>query len=180
MRDAYFTTLRARMSRPDPRRRVYPGVRELLESLEATDDAVLGLLTGNLERGARIKLEAFGLNRFFETGGFSTNESDRRTIARIAASRIAAHHGVEIPPERTIVIGDTALDVECARANGFRSIAVATGGASVEQIATWPCDARFADLADLHAVRRAIGLSGPARGTGETIPRAESDRSVRS
>jgi phosphoglycolate phosphatase-like HAD superfamily hydrolase len=160
------------MARPDPRRRILPGVLPLLESLDATDHAVLGLLTGNLERGARIKLEAFGLNRFFETGGFSTDRHDRRAIARTAAARVAALHGIEIASERTVVIGDTALDVDCARANGFRSIAVATGGASPEEIATWPCDAHFDDLTDLESVRRAIGLPGTARGTGEAARRA--------
>ena len=180
VREAYFAALRIRMAIPDPRRRVYPGVLALLESLRASDHAAIGLLTGNLERGARIKLEAFDLNRFFPAGGFSTDDGDRRAIARIAAARVAEHHGAEIPPERTVVIGDTALDVDCARANGFRSIAVATGGASPEEIATWPCDAWFDDLADLPAVWRAIGLSEPTHGITKSIPRAESGGSIRS
>ncbi len=180
VREAYLAALQARMARPDPRRRVYPGVRALLEALAANEDAVLGLLTGNLERGARIKLEAFDLNRYFETGGFATDDGDRREIARIAAARVAALHGLEIPPARTVVIGDTALDVDCARANGFRSIAVATGGAPAEEIARWPCDARFDDLTDLNAVWCAIGLPGPAPGAGVPAPRAGSDGSVRS
>lgn len=180
VREAYFARLRTSMTKPDPRRRVLPGVRPLLESLHADDEAVVGLLTGNLERGARIKLEAFDLNRYFETGGFSTDDGDRRAIARRAAARVAEFHGIDIPPECTVVIGDTVLDVDCARANGFRSIAVATGGASAEEMATWPCDARFDDLADLGAVWRALGLRGSVRGTGDPVPRPETDGSVRS
>lgn len=179
-REAYYAHLRAAMARPDPRRRVLPGVRRLLETLGSIDAALLGLLTGNLEPGARIKLEAFGLNRFFETGGFATDDGDRRVIARHAASKVATLHGVEVPPERTIVIGDTALDVDCARANGFRSIAVATGGASRDEMATWPCDACFDDLSDVGAVMRAIGLDGSAAEPERSTSRATTDDVIRS
>jgi len=156
LHDAYYRRLAELLERPDPRRRVLPGVRALLDALSARPRTHVGLLTGNLERGARAKLSALGLAGYFEDGGFASDSEDRREIARIAAERIARRIGAPVSPGRTVVIGDTALDVDCARANGFRCIAVGTGGADPATMGTWPCDARFADLADVGAVLAAI------------------------
>jgi phosphoglycolate phosphatase len=157
---AYLAALQAEMARPDPRRRVLPGVRPLLERLAHRGNVHLGLLTGNVEAGARAKLAPFGLNAYFPTGGFGSDHGDRREVARHAAARVARHAGREVPPDRVVVIGDTENDVDCARANGFRAVAVLTGWCSREALASAGPDALLEDLADLEASLRALGCDG--------------------
>ena len=122
----YFAVLRRLLDPPPEGAGTIGQVENLLPKLAARPEITLGLLTGNFERGARIKLAPFELNHWFATGGFGSDATDRSTIAKLAAEKIAAHAGVSISPERTIVIGDTVLDIDCARANNFRSIGVAT------------------------------------------------------
>jgi phosphoglycolate phosphatase-like HAD superfamily hydrolase len=167
--ETYVTRLAEVLAEPDPRRRVLPGVAALLEALHGHPRIHVGLLTGNLERGARAKLEPFGLNAYFPTGGFASDSEDRRTIARIAADRLRRRTGADAPSHRTWVVGDTALDVDCARANGFRSLAVGTGGAGDEEMARWEPDARFTDLRHTEAVLRALDVDG-ARAADRTPP----------
>jgi len=123
----FFDALAAEMQRPDARRRTLPGVRTLLEKLQDHPRAHLGLLTGNMERGARIKLEPFDLNRFFPDGGFGSDDADRAVIARIARDKLAVLTGIDFPAHDVTVVGDTHHDVACARANGFRAVALDTG-----------------------------------------------------
>ena len=158
LHEAYFRALSAEMERNDPRRRVLPGVLPLLESLVRRDDVELGLLTGNLERGARIKLEPFGLNRFFAGGGFGSDDPDRAEIARIAREKIARATGLAFPPASVVVVGDTEHDVACARANGFRAVAVESGWVAREVLEHAVPDALLADLSDLGAALRALDL----------------------
>lgn len=158
LRDSYLRHLRETMSRPDPRRRVLPGVERLVTDLDRRENVRLGLLTGNLEEGARIKLEPFGLNPFFPDGGFSSDDPDRRAIARQAREKLSRRHGLDFVPERTVVIGDTRHDVDCARANGFRSLAVNTGWSGRESLEASGPDVLLEDLSDLHAVLEALGL----------------------
>jgi phosphoglycolate phosphatase-like HAD superfamily hydrolase len=155
---AYLDALRDELSRPDPRRRTMPGVTALLEILVARADVVLGLVTGNIEEGARAKLEVFGLNRFFAGGGFSSDHPDRAEIARIAHERLSRRAGHRFPPRRVIVVGDTELDVACARANGFVAIAVESGWMPREQLEAAAPDALFSDLTDTAAVLAAMRL----------------------
>ena len=152
----YLEQLRGEMDRPDPRRRVLPGVRELLEVLDGTDAACSGLLTGNLREGARIKLEPFDLNRYFADGGFGSDAPDRRTVARVARDRMEKLHGLEFPADRVVVVGDTDQDIDCARANGFRVLAVATGWCSRESLERAAPDTLLDDLAD--PIRSLAGL----------------------
>jgi phosphoglycolate phosphatase-like HAD superfamily hydrolase len=162
LRSAYLRHLRETMDRPDDRRHVLPGVLPLLDELEEREDVSLGLLTGNLESGARIKLEPFGLNRRFPGGGFSSDHADRREIARIAREKISRLTGLSFPPGRTTVIGDTRHDVDCARANGFRALGVNTGWGGRESLEASGPDALFDDLTDLGAVLDALDLPGAA------------------
>jgi phosphoglycolate phosphatase-like HAD superfamily hydrolase len=159
-RASYLAALRNELARPSSRRRIMPGVRELLGALEAREDVRLGLLTGNIEAGARAKLEPFGLNRYFASGGFSSDHRDRAEIARVAHEKLARLAGESVPPQRVSVIGDTELDVFCARANGFRAIAVHSGWVSRERLEAARPDALFDDLSDLPAVLAALGLHG--------------------
>ncbi len=104
--------------------RVAPGVPELLERLAARDDVTLSLVTGNLEPVARAKLGAAGIGHFFAPGqgGFGSDHEHRAELPAIARRRAGDH-----PREGTVVIGDTPRDIACARADGVRVVAVATG-----------------------------------------------------
>lgn len=155
---AYLAALRDELARPDQRRRVLDGVIPLLDDLVARDEVHLGLLTGNTESGARLKLDAMGLGRYFEGGGFGSDDPDRVVIARIARERMCRHAGVAFAPERTVVVGDTELDVACALANGFRAVAVASGWIPRERLEVSGADVVLPDLADLAAALRALGL----------------------
>jgi len=139
-----------------PPQRVLPGVLALLDRLANRADARTGLLTGNIVIGARLKLERFDLNRFFAGGGFGDYEADRRDVARAAVEDMARRTGVDFAPADVIVIGDTDNDVDCARANGFRSIAVDTGWAEPGSLNEARPDALFDDLSNTDAVVEAI------------------------
>ena len=98
LRRSYLRFLEVEMSRHEPRRRIMPGVEPLLEALGTRRDAYTGLLTGNLEAGARIKLEPFGLNAHFPGGGFGSDHSDRRQVALAAWNNLRELTGVVAPP----------------------------------------------------------------------------------
>lgn len=129
---------------------VLPGVVDLLEVLAARGDTV-GLLTGNAERGARAKLEPFGLNRFFLSGAFGSDHEDRRVLAGLARERLEAQAGRRFPPERVQVVGDSVMDVRAGRAHGFGTIAVLTGWTAREALAAEAPDLLLDDLRDLLA-----------------------------
>jgi phosphoglycolate phosphatase len=124
------------------------GVRELLQTLQKTDTHVLGLLTGNLEEGARIKLEAFELNRFFPVGAYGSDAEDRNLLLPIALRRLREQLGLPLRPCDCVVIGDTPKDVDCARIHGAPSIAVATGPIPLEILRETGADLILADLSD--------------------------------
>jgi phosphoglycolate phosphatase len=113
--------------------RVAPGVAELLPRLAARSDAFrFSLVTGNFERIARLKLARAGIGGWFPEGqgGFGSDAEDRELLPPIARARAG-----DWPRERTVVIGDTPRDIACARADGLRVIAVATGPFAVEALA---------------------------------------------
>lgn len=154
----YLRALEREMARPDPRRRTLPGVPELLARLATRADLHLGLLTGNLEAGARTKLEPFGLNRYFPDGGFSSDSHDRREIARIARDRAARRSGIEFAAAEVTVVGDTEHDVDCARANGFRAVAVESGWVAREELERARPDVLLRSFLDTDAVLAALGV----------------------
>jgi len=158
MTEAYLAALGEEMARHDPRRRVRPGVEPLLRDLRPRPGVHLGLLTGNIERGARMKLEPFGLHPYFRAGGYSSDHPLRAEIARIAREKMAAACGVSFDPSRVFVIGDTDHDVMCAKANGFRSIAVPSGWVSAERIEAAGPDVVLEDLTDLPRVLSILGI----------------------
>ena len=158
LQGAYLHALREELALPNPRRRVMPGVRPLLDLLAARPDVFLGLATGNIEEGARAKLDAFGLNRYFVDGGFSSDHPERGEIARIAHQRLSRRAGFRFPVDRVMVVGDTELDVVCARANGFRAIAVESGWVPRERLLAAGPDVLLSDLTDASAVLTAMGL----------------------
>jgi phosphoglycolate phosphatase len=135
-----------------------PGVRELLGWLSGLENVKLALLTGNFEPVARLKLARAGIGKFFAAGqGAFGSDAEDRTVLPAIARRRAGTIDSPYPREKTIVIGDTPLDIECARADGLRCVAVATGPYTLDQL-------RGADA----VVQDAVGLRvwlGEAVGT---------------
>src|SRR6185437_2878954 len=127
---------------------VLPGIHELLAALKTRSDVVLGLLTGNILAGARTKLGHFGLWDFFACGGFGDDHFDRDDVARLALREVQAHLGRAVATADIWVIGDTPLDVQCARAIGAKAVAVATGWHPLDELAACQPDHLFDDFAN--------------------------------
>src|SRR5439155_18452139 len=125
------------LSRELPRRKgkLLPGVVELLEKLRTRPHVVLALLTGNISRGAQLKLEHYGVWHFFEFGAFADDHHDRNQLGSFARSRAKEKHGREFSASEIDVIGDTPRDIACGKALRARTIAVATGTWSREKLA---------------------------------------------
>ena len=157
---AYLEELRRAIG-DGSRVQVMPGIAEVVRALAARDDALVGLLTGNIQAGARLKLAPTGLWPLFRVGAFGSDDMDRRRLPAVACERARAVAGCEFPFERVTIIGDTPLDVDCARACGAVAVAVATGQHAHDELAACAPDHIFADFAD---VARAVAtLIGPAR-----------------
>jgi phosphoglycolate phosphatase len=134
-----------------------PGVCELLDALEARDDVVLGLLTGNIAEGAAAKLAAAEIDiGRFRVNAFGSDHEHRPRLPEIAQARAREQLGVELGGHAIVVIGDTPADIDCARSVGARTIAVATGRYSTEELAEHAPSAVFSDLSDTDAVVAAI------------------------
>jgi phosphoglycolate phosphatase len=150
--DRYLDGLPAELPRRDGF--VLPGIVDLLTRLQERPHIVLGLLTGNLERGAKMKLEHYGLWRFFEFGAFADDHHDRNELGAFARQRAHEKHGHDFDAADIDVIGDTGHDIACGKAFGARTIAVATGSWSRERLAVEDPDFLFDDLS---AVDQVIG-----------------------
>jgi phosphoglycolate phosphatase len=140
---------------------VMPGIAEVVRALAARDDALVGLLTGNLEAGARLKLAPTGLWPLFRVGAFGSDDMDRRRLPAIACERARAVAGRDFPFDRVTIIGDTPLDVDCARSCGAVAVAVATGQHPHDELAACAPDHIFADFTDVP--RALAALTGPIR-----------------
>jgi phosphoglycolate phosphatase len=113
--------------------RVLPGVRESLARGNSHGIAT-GLLTGNSQQGAAIKMRHFLLHEHFPYGAYGDDHADRNLLGPVALSRASSHHGREFCPATTLVIGDTPRDIACAHAMGARCLAVATGSFSADAL----------------------------------------------
>src|SRR5881409_1295724 len=142
-----------------PRRKgkLLPGVLELLESLKSRPHVVLALLTGNVSRGARLKLEHYGVWHFFEFGAFADDDRDRNQLGRFARARAQEKHGREFAASEIDVIGDTPRDIACGRALGARTVAVATGRWSRDELAEYHPDFLIDDLSNVERVIHTLG-----------------------
>jgi phosphoglycolate phosphatase len=136
---------------------VLPGVVALLDTLAQRRDCKLGLLTGNVERGARLKLGQYGLSERFAFGGFGDRHVDRNDVARCATLAAEEVLGVNASQVQFHVIGDTPADVECARAVDATAVAVATGKYSVDQLASSGPDVLVENLRDDAWVANLLG-----------------------
>jgi phosphoglycolate phosphatase len=136
---------------------VYPGIRELLAALEARDDTILGLLTGNLREGAHAKLRAAGIDPGrFRVGAFGSDHEHRPELPALARRRAQAELGIDLEGHHLVVIGDTPADIECGRSLGVRAIGVATGSYTVDELQRYGPHAVFETLADTDRVVSAI------------------------
>ena len=133
-----------------------PGVLELLESLAGEAGVRLGLLTGNLEPCARLKLEPIAANRFFGFGAYGSDNEDRYRLPAVALARAREATGIAFAGEDTVIVGDSVHDVRCGRALGVRAVAVSTGWTSAAELARAGPDALVGDFSDTAAARRAI------------------------
>ncbi len=140
----YLAHLREEIN--NDRKHVKPGIYELLENLQQRGESGLGLLTGNLEQGARIKLEPFGLNKYFSSGAFGSDDEDRNNLLPIAVNRFEELFRIKIEIDSCIIVGDTPRDVECAHIYGAMCIGVATGPYSVEDLIAAGADHVLKDL----------------------------------
>ena len=139
------------------RGRILPGIQQLLERLKSQPCIVLALLTGNLQEGARLKLQHYGLWDFFEFGAFADDHHDRNELGAFARERAQKKHGHDFDAADVDVIGDTNHDIACGKAFGARTIAVATGSWSRERLQTCAPDFLFDDLADTDEVINKLG-----------------------
>jgi phosphoglycolate phosphatase len=145
LQTAYLRNLPSSLKRYNGR--VLPGIAALLEQLGAHEKTKVGLLTGNIRAGAEAKLGFFRLFQHFAFGGFGDEHLERDDVAHEALAAARAYCG-EVTCERIWVIGDTPLDVRCARAIGARVAAVATGVHSLEELEAEQPDLLLADLSD--------------------------------
>jgi phosphoglycolate phosphatase len=140
------------------RKYVKPGIYGILDGLSLRKEDGLGLLTGNLEAGARIKLDPFGLNKYFPAGAFGSDDEDRNNLLPIAIRRFEELLEDNIAPDDCIVVGDTPRDVECAHIYGALCIAVATGPYSADDLTDAGADYILEDLSDYQTVRHLFDL----------------------
>jgi phosphoglycolate phosphatase-like HAD superfamily hydrolase len=153
----YAGLLEAELALNGHRTRVLPGVAALLDRLESESSVVLGLLTGNIARGAELKLRAAGIERSrFAVGAFGSDAADRPELPPIAVGRAEPHFGRRPAGEEIVIIGDTPADVTCGRSVGARAIAVATGSYSTTDLSAAGAFAVFRDLGETDLVMEAI------------------------
>jgi phosphoglycolate phosphatase len=142
---------------PRSQGRVMPGVLELLERAEDRPDTILGLLTGNLRRGAQLKLEHYQLWDFFALGAFADDHHDRNELGAFALTRVRERCEGEFLPAQVDVIGDTGHDINCGKAFGARTIAIATGSWPRERLAAYAPDFLFDDFSNVKNVISTLG-----------------------
>ncbi|HEX6559302.1 MAG TPA: HAD family hydrolase [Longimicrobiales bacterium] len=153
---AYLDGLETELTATSHRTSVYPGVRELLDALAQRSDVLLGLLTGNVARGAELKLRSVGLHEYFAFGAFGSDAEQRTGLPQIAVERARERTGVQFSGRDVVVIGDTPSDVRCGESLGVYTVAVATGRHGADELRAVGADVVFEDLGDTRAVLRAL------------------------
>ena len=148
----YLERLNAELVARDGRAVALAGVLPLLDHLATDDRFECGLVTGNLEEGARLKLAAVGCAGRFGFGAYGSDAEERDALPAVALARAERRYGRTFESGRAVVIGDTPADIRCARATGTRVLAVATGRHSEQELADCGPDAVFRDLSDTERV----------------------------
>ncbi len=136
---------------------ILPGVPSLLDALSDRNDVVIGLLTGNFEVGARLKLEYYDLQHHFEFGSFGDRHLDRNDVAREALDEAHKRYKGMVASDRLWVVGDTPADVRCGRAIDAQVVAVSTGMYSIDQLEAAEPDHLFADFSHPEPLLRLFG-----------------------
>lgn len=136
--------------------KLLPGVGDLIENLHLADDVALGLVTGNIARGARIKLGSVGLAEHFHVGGYGCDHEVRDHLPGIALDRAADTWGITFSEESVVVVGDTPRDVQCGKHHGAKTVAVATGHFDGSQLKETGADVVLQDLSDVDRVMEAL------------------------
>jgi phosphoglycolate phosphatase len=154
--DTYLEGLETEVSATDHETRVYPGVREMLDALARRDDVILALLTGNVSRGADLKLGSAGLRDYFAFGAFGSDCEDRPGLPPVAVQRAREVTGREFTGSDIVVIGDTPFDILCGEALGVFTVGVTTGGHDREELMNVGADVVFEDFSDTAAVLRVL------------------------
>ena len=157
----YVEFLVDELAKPTQRTTVYPGVLDLLAALEARSDCVMGLLTGNVRDGARLKLASGGIAiERFRVGAFGSDSAHRPDLPAVAQRRAREALGLDVRGGDMVIVGDTPADVTCGDGIGARSIGVATGSFSVQQLLEAGADAAFPTLAETAEVLDAVFQTG--------------------
>lgn len=130
---------------------IKPGIREALRELQAQKEFILGLLTGNIEEGARVKLDFFGLNDYFNIGAFGNDDEYRDRLLPVAVDKLFKRSSLHVSYSNCIVIGDTPRDISCSKPHGAFSVAVATGPYSAATLSEAGADVVLNDLSDTEA-----------------------------
>lgn len=155
--ELYLAGLSREVSSGERLPRTLPGIPQLLDELESRDDVTLGLLTGNIEPGARVKLAAAGVDASrFRVNAFGSDHEHRPELPAVAQRRASDVLGRDLKGDAIFVIGDTPADIRCGEAIGARAIGVATGHYSVDDLQEHDPYAVFENMADTDAVLRVI------------------------
>jgi phosphoglycolate phosphatase-like HAD superfamily hydrolase len=141
----------------DARYRLHAGMREALDAAGALPHVALGLGTGNIQEGARVKLQRVGVYDRFAFGGFGSDHEDRPTLIRIGAERGASHLKRTLADCRVLIVGDTPKDVAAAQSFGAESLGVGTGSFTAEQLLASGATHAFRDLSAAGALDALLG-----------------------
>jgi phosphoglycolate phosphatase-like HAD superfamily hydrolase len=153
----YVELLATELDRPTTQTSLMPGIPGLFDRLEQEEGVVLGLLTGNVARGAELKLRSAGIDPDrFRVGAYGSDAAHRPELPPIAAKRAARFFGREPSGQEVVIIGDTPADIACGSCIDARAVAVATGGYSVADLAACGPHAVFEDLSDTESVLASI------------------------
>jgi phosphoglycolate phosphatase len=155
LRGHYVGLLRKEVETTGEQFTVMPGIEEILERLR---DAGIptGLATGNLDVGARLKLEPVGLYHYFTFGGFGSDALHRGELTAMGIEKGRRYAGVDIPAARAFIVGDSPLDIRAAHYAGALSVAVLTGWNSREEMSAEKPEYLFDDLSDVDTVMKVI------------------------
>ncbi len=141
-----------------PNFRVMPGIAQILRHLSASDAHTLGLVTGNLEEGARIKLARPDLNKYFRFGGYGSDSENRPQLTRVGIERGRRFQNHPSHDKDIFLVGDTPFDIDAGKQSGVVTIAVATGPWKLTDLKDHTPDYAFENLEEYEAFFRIVGL----------------------
>jgi phosphoglycolate phosphatase-like HAD superfamily hydrolase len=136
--------------------KIHPGVENLIEDLGNTNSVYLGLVTGNVSKGAKIKLEAAALQEYFAVGGFGDDSKDRNDLPPIAQKRAEKHFNQSFHSNDIWIIGDSKYDIVCAQTNNLRCLAVSTGKTCREKLEAANPEFLVNDLSDSEKIKNIL------------------------